>query len=530
MSSGLAEAARYDHNGRCLAKVSSTARALTSETPWVRQFKYSGEGDLLETRDSAAGNTRYEYDAAHRLRQAIADNGALAIFRHDAGDNLLEQPGLAGVSISKGNQLRSANGDDFEYDDRGNVAVRRGHSGVTRYRYDSRNMLVSCQTPRGEWRATYDPLGRRVRKSCGEEWREFYWDTDRLAAELHHDGRLRVYVYADAFAMVPLLFLDYDDPDADPSTGRRYFLQCDHLGAPVRVEDEEGDVMWRARVTPYGSIVVSDKPLIEMPLRFPGHYFDPETGLHCNRFRYYNPELGRYLQSDPLGTAAGNNLYAYTANPLKEVDVRGDCPTDDTAGDPNEQNKTTEAGQKPGGPASEKPSDDGKFPGRTPESDAAAEAAVKAMNDPKNGLTEGEKSRMVVGLSTQEGSKIVGISGKDVQSVIDKIGPDLASQGIVVAPATVDTSTLTTPQTRRDGSTFPGSDNSCGEAKAYTQAGQMGETPNGQTAMWGNPSGKTPTGVSPDPPGSNVYPPCNGCKGNESNIVNLSRPGKAASD
>jgi RHS repeat-associated protein len=59
------------------------------------------------------------------------------------------------------------------------------------------------------------------------------------------------------------------------------------------------------------------------PLRFPGHYFDAETGLHCNRFRYYSPELGRYLESDPDGILGGLNLYAYTANPLREVDVRG---------------------------------------------------------------------------------------------------------------------------------------------------------------------------------------------------------------
>jgi RHS repeat-associated protein len=60
-----------------------------------------------------------------------------------------------------------------------------------------------------------------------------------------------------------------------------------------------------------------------MPLRFPGHYHDRETGLHYNRFRYYTPELGRYLQSDPLGIAAAVNLYAYADNPLVEVDVRG---------------------------------------------------------------------------------------------------------------------------------------------------------------------------------------------------------------
>src|SRR5262249_54133098 len=58
-------------------------------------------------------------------------------------------------------------------------------------------------------------------------------------------------------------------------------------------------------------------------LRFPGHYLDEETGLFYNRFRYYSPRVGRYLQSDPIGQSGGTNLYAYPANPLVDVDVLG---------------------------------------------------------------------------------------------------------------------------------------------------------------------------------------------------------------
>ena len=108
-------------------------------------------------------------------------------------------------------------------------------------------------------------------------------------------------------------------------------------------------MVWRARVAPYRERLRGgrNRASEEMPLRFPGHYFDPETGLHYNRFRYYSPNFRSYLQPDPLGTAAGNNLYAYTANPLKEVDFRGDCSTDGT--DKNKR-KTTEDGESAEGP------------------------------------------------------------------------------------------------------------------------------------------------------------------------------------
>jgi RHS repeat-associated protein len=95
------------------------------------------------------------------------------------------------------------------------------------------------------------------------------------------------------------------------------------------VVDDGGTTVWRARIDPYGVTHVEIGESFHQPLRWPGHYFDAETGLHENRFRSYSPELGRYLQSDPSGTEGGLNLYAYTDNPLREVDLQGlakSCP------------------------------------------------------------------------------------------------------------------------------------------------------------------------------------------------------------
>ena len=173
-------------------------------------------------------------------------------------------------------------------------------------------------------RAAYDGLGRRLYKAFGDERTEYFWDGDRLAAEVGPTGALRLYVYPGPEALVPLLFIDYDSVEADPASGRIYYPVGNQLGVPLHIEDGEGKVVWWAEhVEPYGTVTVRPGASIAYALRFPGHYFDEETGLHYNRFRYYSPRLGRYLQSDPAGQSGGINLYAYPANPLVDVDVLG---------------------------------------------------------------------------------------------------------------------------------------------------------------------------------------------------------------
>jgi RHS repeat-associated protein len=152
---------------------------------------------------------------------------------------------------------------------------------------------------------------------------EYYWNTDQLVAELSSDGRVRIYVYADPVALTPLLFLDYESPEALPTSCRCYFIFSDQIGTPSFIEDSNGTEMWRGRIDPFGNMHVTPGSRLECNLRFPGHYYDAELGLHYNRYRHYHPILGRYLQSDPWGIAGGFNLYAYPTNPLLAVDVRG---------------------------------------------------------------------------------------------------------------------------------------------------------------------------------------------------------------
>lgn len=324
-ANGSRELSQYDDRGRLRASlVWKLAQDGALQTRWTR-YDYSMEGDLLGAWDSLRGETRYTPDAAHRLAREDGPRGSVQ-YRRDAAGNLLEQPGLRNVTLAVGNRLASANDETFIYDHRHHIVERRGWDGAcTRYTYDSADMLVRIEDGRGEpWTAEYDAIGRRIRCGRGARQTWFYWDGERLAAELSPERQLRVYVYASHDALVPLMFVDYDGEDAAPRSGRAHTVFTNQVGVPSCIEDASGRIVWWAsHIHPYGHVEVDASSELAFHLRFPGHYHDADTGLFYNRFRYYDATLGRYLQSDPLGIAGGTNLYAYAPNPLVQVDVLG---------------------------------------------------------------------------------------------------------------------------------------------------------------------------------------------------------------
>lgn len=119
-----------------------------------------------------------------------------------------------------------------------------------------------------------------------------------------------------------LKFPDYADRDYK-------YIHVDALGTPVRVTNKTGVAVWAASYDPFGTAVVAedfdgDGVHQTLNFRFPGQYFDSETGLHYNYFRDYDPQSGRYLTPDPIGLAGGVNLYAYVrGNPISYADPFG---------------------------------------------------------------------------------------------------------------------------------------------------------------------------------------------------------------
>jgi len=111
-----------------------------------------------------------------------------------------------------------------------------------------------------------------------------------------------------------------------------YFIQVDHLNTPRLVANQSGQTVWRwDQAEPFGNNPADENPsglgAFDLPLRLPGQRFDKETNLLYNYFRDYDPSLGRYVESDPLGLRGGLNTYAYVeSNPLSQIDPKGLAP------------------------------------------------------------------------------------------------------------------------------------------------------------------------------------------------------------
>lgn len=120
-----------------------------------------------------------------------------------------------------------------------------------------------------------------------------------------------------------------------PVAAEIYAVHSDHLGTPTKLTDSAKRVVWSATNRGFGEGIYNTDPdadgrKVDMPLRYPGQYFDKESGLHYNYFRYYDPTVGRYITSDPIGLAGGVNTYGYAGgNPLLYVDPWGLAPDSD---------------------------------------------------------------------------------------------------------------------------------------------------------------------------------------------------------
>ncbi|WP_322401152.1 RHS repeat-associated core domain-containing protein [Massilia luteola] len=350
----------------------------------LRRYRYDPSGQLACLEDSRRGHVEYRYDPVGRLLAANSELGHETFAFDPAGniqaaDTAQQAPTTRRAPLPKllDNLLKEYAGVSYRYDERGNVVERTQDGKRSEYQWDAFNRMTRAATDHGITTFAYDPLGRRIAKHSqamdGTAFREttrtmYGWDGDTLALESsvrkgHAAGERTVHYVYERDSFVPLVQASQSqalrlapttdvkalmagndgkyDNTLDPLWNGEYeqeaepfgkdeiaFYQCDHLGTPQELTDHEGKVAWSAQYKAWGEAMeaiseAARKAGMRNPIRFQGQYFDEETGLHYNRYRYYDPHMARYLTQDPIGLLGGVNTYAYAPNPVGWLDPLG---------------------------------------------------------------------------------------------------------------------------------------------------------------------------------------------------------------
>ena len=108
------------------------------------------------------------------------------------------------------------------------------------------------------------------------------------------------------------------------------YFHCDQIGVPREMTDSQGKLLWKGRYDAWGQLIHDSnrhaQRTTHQPFRLQNQYFDQETGLHYNFFRYYDPHIGRFTQQDPIGLMGGMNLYRFEGTVQNQIDPLGLFP------------------------------------------------------------------------------------------------------------------------------------------------------------------------------------------------------------
>ncbi|MHC3815411.1 MULTISPECIES: RHS repeat-associated core domain-containing protein [unclassified Streptomyces] len=344
LDSRLALRQAWDSVGR-LDRQSLTAPAAEI---LERTFTYQADGTPLTVSDSSAGTRTYTLDTASRVTAVHAHEWTEQYAYNTNGDQTsttlpAQAPHQedAGTRYYDGTRLAQAGRTSYTYDAQGRMTRRttRTLSGKTltwHFTWNAEDRLTQVLTPDTDtWHYLYDALGRRTEKQRTKvdgtltERITYCWDGAQLA-EQNNGTTTMVWDYA---GLRPLAQRESKNSRAE--TDRRFFaMVTDLAGSPSELVDPEGHIAWKARSTAWGATQWNRGSIAYTPLRYPGQYFDAETGLHYNVNRYYDAGLGRYITPDPLGLAPATNHYAYVPNPFTMTDPLGlaGCTADPTWG------------------------------------------------------------------------------------------------------------------------------------------------------------------------------------------------------
>ncbi len=333
---GLVLSRQYDLDGQLTQQKIGTV---------TTNYQYDLNGNITQIADSQFGTTNYQYDTFNRL---IKEQGKTsADYSYDVAGNRLTKnnaSGLQELNYYESNVINSYyNKWYITSDAMGNLVTtdNKRTGNYTQYQYDESNRFSEVIKVNGNSqtllaRYIHNAFGERTIKANadGSISTFIYNDQGQLVQEAQYNTSQQkqkeiYWVWLDTLpiAQIEIPFINNMQGSQTIS-----YLHGDHLNTPRWATNASKQVVWSWQSDAYGATMANEDPRntgvkTNVPLRFPGQYFDIETGFHYNYFRTYIPDLGRYSQSDPIGLEGGWNTFVYVdGNPLKYIDQTGKSP------------------------------------------------------------------------------------------------------------------------------------------------------------------------------------------------------------
>lgn len=361
LANGLIQTKQYNDIGLLSSQLIQSEQETQDYLQYQahRYYQYDQNYLLSQVEDSRLGKINYQYDPIGRLIAAQSLYKAES-FSFDPAGNLIDTDSVLSPAQIKNNLIKSYKGKHYQYDAQGNVTeiIQAGKN--LKLTWDNQNRLIRSDNNGLVTEYGYDVFGRRLYKKTSNELTLFGWDGDLMIWESFKSAQMsytKHYIYEpDSF--VPLLQTGYkyfiqliETPDyqeyqtkpysiyKDPvwnSTTRKKradleqitFYHCDQVGTPQTMTNTRGECVWEILQDTWGTaleikVVNQDNPFEQNNLRFQGQYYDSETELHYNRYRYYEPHSARYVSKDPIGLEGGMNTSSYVSDPNQWIDPEG---------------------------------------------------------------------------------------------------------------------------------------------------------------------------------------------------------------
>ncbi|MFZ3200418.1 MAG: RHS repeat-associated core domain-containing protein [Candidatus Acidiferrales bacterium] len=311
---GIATNYSYDNLSRLLSVLHQAGLTTLDGA----SYTVDNAGNRTAKTDDLAGVTsNYTYDPIYELTQVQKASSTTESYSYDPVGNRTASLGVSSYTTNSSNEMTATSNASYTYDSNGNETSKTDSTGTTNYAWDYENRLTQVTLPGqgGTVQFRYDPFGRRIEKISPNATSIFAYDGPNLIETVNSTGGV-VARYTQG--------QNIDEPLAESRSGTVSYYEQDGLSSVTSLTASNGSLAQSYTYDSLGNTTNSSGSLTNF-FRYAGREFDTETGLYCDRARYFDPTTGRFLSEDPLGFAAdGVNFYEYAYdNPTDFTDPLG---------------------------------------------------------------------------------------------------------------------------------------------------------------------------------------------------------------